>query len=249
MRTYGLIGYPLSHSFSPAYFAGKFQKENIEDCKYYAFALAHIEMLPQLLSDNPTLHGFNVTIPYKKKVIRFLDDGSSDVKKIIACNCVKIINGKLIGYNTDVEGFRQSLTPLLQSHHTKALVLGTGGAAAAVEYVLDQLNISFVNVSRNKLGKPNSISYADVNQSILNEYSLIINTTPVGMYPDVEKFPEIPYQFITPNHYLYDLVYNPINTTFLIKGKEMGAVTKNGSDMLIIQAEESWKIWNTKQYN
>ncbi len=244
IRKYGLIGYPLSHSFSPAYFTDKFAREGISNAVYQAFPLARIEDLPQLLVDNQDLCGLNVTIPYKKKIIRFLEEGNDAVKQTVACNCVKIVKGKLYGYNTDIIGFRDTLIPLLQPHHTKALILGTGGAAHAVEYVLKHLNISYVFVSRDKGSKPNCLNYADLNESWLSIFKLIINTTPLGQYPDVADCPPIPYKFLTSQHYLFDLLYNPSETVFLKHGKKKGSITQNGSDMLAIQAEESWKIWN-----
>jgi shikimate dehydrogenase len=243
MRRFGLIGYPLSHSFSPGYFAEKFAKEGIKDCVYEAYPLASIDELKQLLDCHKDLCGLNVTIPYKKKVIRFLDAGSEEVKQMVACNTIKIKDGKLIGYNTDVTGFELSLLPLLKPHHTHALILGTGGAAAAIEFVLNKLGIQFLFVSREKK-EANSIIYTQLNKQILDKYTLIINTTPLGMYPKVDEFPAIPYNYLSDKHYLFDLVYNPAETQFLKKGKEHGAVIKNGADMLIIQANESWRIWN-----
>lgn len=244
MRRFGLIGFPLSHSFSPGYFSKKFSEEGLHDCVYEAYPLPSINELKQLLEKYKDLEGLNVTIPYKKKVIRFLDEGSDEVKKIVACNCIKIKDGKLIGYNTDVPGFEQSLVSLLKPHHTKALVLGTGGAAAAIKYVLNKLKIDSLCVSRyKKLGK-SFITYPDVTKNVLSEYTLIINTTPLGMYPNVNECPAIPYQYLTDLHYLFDCTYNPVETMFLEKGKEHGAITKNGEDMLVIQADESWRIWN-----
>jgi shikimate dehydrogenase len=243
MRRFGLIGYPLSHSFSPGYFAEKFAKEGITDCVYDAYPLQSIDELTQLLHNNKDLCGLNVTIPYKKKVIRFLDEGSEEVKQMVACNTIKIKDGKLIGYNTDVTGFELSLLPLLQPHHTHALILGTGGAAAAIEFVLNKLGIQFLFVSREKK-EANSLTYNEVNKQVLDKYTLIVNTTPLGMYPKVNEFPAIPYNYLSDKHYLFDLVYNPLETQFLKKGKERGATVKNGSDMLIIQANESWRIWN-----
>jgi shikimate dehydrogenase len=243
MRRFGLIGYPLSHSFSPGYFAEKFAKEGIKDCVYEAYPLASIDELKQLLSSHKDLCGLNVTIPYKKKVIRFLDEGSEEVKQMVACNTIKIKDGKLIGYNTDVTGFELSLLPLLQPQHSHALILGTGGAAAAIEFVLNKLGIQFLFVSREKK-EANSLTYNEVNKQVLDKYTLIVNTTPLGMYPKVNEFPAIPYNYLSDKHYLFDLVYNPLETQFLKKGKERGATVKNGSDMLIIQANESWRIWN-----
>ena len=244
MRRFGLIGYPLGHSFSPDYFAKKFERQGITDCTYEAFPLKTIHQLKPLLEEHKDLVGLNVTIPYKKSVLRFLEEGSDAVKQIVACNCIKITNGKLVGYNTDVIGFELSLTPLLQAHHTKALILGTGGSAAAIEFVLRKLKIDFVFVSRDKT-KKKAITYADVTKEIIIQHPLIINTTPLGMHPNVDECPAIPYQYVTEQHYLFDLVYNPAETMFLKKGQEHGATVKNGADMLIIQAEESWRIWNT----
>lgn len=245
MRIFGLIGYPLSHSFSPAYFAEKFNREGLSDCIYKPFPTQSIDELTSLLANHPDLEGLNVTIPYKKDVLRFLHYSAEAVRQTGACNCIKIKNGILTGYNTDVTGFEKSLQSNLTQAHTKALVLGTGGSAAAVEFVLKKLGIDFLFVSRNRQPDKSILAYEDVSSEILNEYKLIINTTPLGMYPDVNNCPDISYEFLTKEHYLYDLVYNPAETIFLKKGTEKGAITKNGSDMLIIQAEESWKIWNT----
>lgn len=244
MRKFGLIGYPLSHSFSPAFFAEKFAREGHVDCSYDAFPLENIDHLLALIENNPGLEGLNVTIPYKKQVIPLLTKSTDAVSKMAACNCIKIKDGTLSGYNTDVVGFEKSLLPHLSKEHTKALVLGTGGAAAAVEYVLQKLNIDFLFVSRNSTPGMNQLAYSEVTQAVIKEHKLIINTTPLGMYPDINSFPDIPYEALGNEHYLYDLVYNPAETIFLRKGVEKGAVTKSGADMLVIQAEESWRIWN-----
>lgn len=249
MRKFGLIGYPLSHSFSPAFFAEKFLREGYADCLYEAFPIKSITELSSLLSDNPDLEGLNVTIPYKKDVVPYLQNYTEAVEKTGACNCIKIKNGKLTGYNTDVIGFEKSLLPHLTPAYTKALILGTGGAAAAVEFVLKQLEIKFLFVSRKSQPGKSYLTYNEINAEILNEYKLIINTTPLGMYPDVNDCPDITYEFLTSEHYLYDLIYNPMQTLFLKKGAEKGAITKNGSDMLIILAEESWKIWNEENHD
>jgi shikimate dehydrogenase len=244
MRKFGLIGYPLSHSFSPAYFAEKFAREGIKDCSYEAFAIETIDKFPALITDGE-LEGLNVTIPYKKAVIPFLDDASEAVEKTGACNCIKIKNGTLRGFNTDVIGFEKSLAEKLNSLHTEALIIGTGGSAAAVEYVLQKLQIEYLFVSRSISGRsPQPITYNDLSPDVIRQHRLIINTTPVGMYPAVDHAPDIPYEALTAQHYLFDLIYNPAETLFLKKGAEKGAVTKNGADMLIIQAEESWRIWN-----
>lgn len=244
MRRFGLIGYPLSHSFSPAFFSEKFNNEGLFDCTYEAYPIKSVEELTPLLANNPGLEGLNVTIPYKKEVIAFLQESSEAVKQTGACNCIKIENNILTGYNTDVIGFEKSLLPNLTNAHSKALILGTGGAAAAVAFVLNKLKIDFIYVSRTGNHAENSLSYHDADCGIIKEYKLIINTTPLGMYPGVDSCPDILYNCLTGEHYLYDLVYNPATTLFLKKGAEQGAITKNGSDMLIIQAEESWKIWN-----
>jgi len=244
MRRYGLIGYPLSHSFSQKYFTEKFQREQIADCVYENFPLADISKFSALIQQHDDLCGLNVTIPYKEKVIPFLTEQSDVVKATGACNCIKINNGRLAGYNTDVIGFENSLKPLLQPHHTKALVLGTGGAAKAVHYVLNKLGIAFTEVSRTP-SKAAQIAYDKIGEASISEYQLIINTSPVGMYPKVDECPPLPYQFLTSKHYLYDLVYNPAKTLFLQKGEAQGAAVKNGHDMLIIQAEEGWRIWNS----
>lgn len=244
MRRFGLIGYPLSHSFSPAYFSKKFDKEGISDCLYEAFPIKSVEELTSLLHNNPDLEGLNVTIPYKKEILTFLHQSTEAVKQTGACNCIKIREGILTGHNTDVTGFEKSLLSDLRPTHTKALILGTGGAAAAVEFVLKRLNIHFLFVSRKSQIGQKILTYKEISSKIIDEYKLIINTTPLGMYPDVNNCPGILYENLTKEHYLYDLIYNPAQTLFLKKGAEKGAVTKNGSDMLIIQAEESWKIWN-----
>lgn len=244
MRLFGLIGFPLSHSFSQRFFTDKFREEHIADCAYQNFPLENIDALRSVLEQHPHLEGLNVTIPYKEKVIPYLHHQSEVVKRIGACNCIKIVKGELHGYNTDVTGFEESLRPLLQAHHRKALVLGTGGAAKAVHFVLEKLGIAFLEVSRNPLTS-GQISYEQLTTAVLRDHTLIINTTPVGMYPNVDDCPPLPYAELTPRHYLFDLVYNPAKTKFLQQGEQQGAVIKNGSDMLVIQAEDSWRIWNS----
>lgn len=243
MRHFGLIGYPLGHSFSKKYFSEKFIKEGIENTGYENYPITSISDFPNLLQDH-SLNGLNVTIPYKEQVISFLDELSPVVKAIGACNCIKIVDGKKVGYNTDVVGFKSSFQPLLQAHHQKALVLGTGGAAKAVQYVLNELNIPFKMVSRSS--QKDGYAYEELTESIIQEYSIIINTTPLGTFPNVDEAPALPYAAINEQHYLYDLVYNPALTKFLSYGKAAGATIKNGSDMLVLQAEESWRIWNTQ---
>jgi len=239
-KLYGLIGYPLSHSFSKSYFAGKFQEENITDTYYELFPIAQIEALPLLITSHPNLRGLNVTIPYKQQVLPYLDDVSA--LPLQACNCIKIINGKLVGYNTDVAGFEHSFIEKLLPHQTQALVLGSGGASLAVQYVLGKLNIGFKVVSR---GNGAHLNYGQLDEAVMAGYLIVINTTPLGTYPNMDACPDIPYHLLTPMHYCYDLVYNPAVTLFLQKAEARGASIKNGSDMLKIQADVSWEIWNS----
>lgn len=249
MRSFGLIGYPLSHSFSAKYFAQKFAVENIADAEYRLFPLNDISEISSLLRLKPDLQGFNITIPYKVAILPFLQHVSDEAAGVGAVNCVKITrapgNIKLTGYNTDVYGFRESLLPLLKEHHTQALVLGTGGAAKAVCYTLKHLGIKYIQVSRSK-NEPGFMTYMELTENIISNNPLIINTSPLGMYPETEKCPEIPYSFLSERHLLYDLVYNPTETLFMKKGLEAGATVKNGLQMLELQAEKSWEIWNEK---
>jgi shikimate dehydrogenase len=242
MKKYGLIGYPLTHSFSKKYFSEKFDREAISNVTYELFPIENIGFLKDLLNAEPMLHGLNVTIPYKQEVMKFLDVLSPVVKEINACNCIKIVEGKLIGFNTDVIGFEKSLKKKLKIHHKQAIILGTGGAAKAVEYVLRKNGISYLQVSRNK--SETAISYEELTPEIISTHNLIVNTTPLGMYPAIDDAPAIPYGAISSSHYLFDLVYNPAETVFLKKGKMHGADTENGADMLVDQAEASWEIWN-----
>lgn len=238
----GLIGYPLSHSFSKGYFTQKFQKENILHHEYETYPIEKIEMVEGLMNHGG-LSGLNVTIPYKEVVIPFLDELDATAQEIGAVNTIKISNGKKIGYNTDCHGFQKSFEPQLQAHHKKALVLGTGGASKAVIYALKQLGIQYQYVSRTASNE--NISYDQVTPELLKEYTVIINTSPVGMYPNIDTFPPLPYEALTKEHYLYDLVYNPEVTSFLQKGLDQGATIKNGLDMLYLQAEKAWEIWDT----
>jgi shikimate dehydrogenase len=246
MRKFGLIGYPLSHSFSKKFFTQKYESEDITNCVYNLYPLKNIEELKQLLAEDAELEGLNVTIPYKLDVMPFLQEIDDAARKIGAVNCIKIINDGeqkiLKGFNTDAYGFEASLKPLLENGHNKALVLGDGGAAKAVKYVLDRLSIPFIIVTRT--ATDNSILYEDLTADILSEYTIVINTTPLGMSPDVISAPAIPYEFLTARHLVYDLVYNPEETTFLNKSKLQGATIKNGLEMLYLQAERSWYIWN-----
>ena len=240
-RLFGIIGYPLSHSFSPAYFLEKFEQERIF-AQYKAFEITSIHSLPDILKKNPTLEGLNVTIPYKQDVINYLDSLSKEAADINAVNCITIKDGLLNGQNTDIIGFEKSLLPLLKKHHHQALILGTGGAAAAVAYVLKKWNIPYQIVSRNQAS--NTITYEQLDATIINTHQLIINTTPLGTYPNINDCPPIPYALLTAEHLLYDLIYNPVETKFLAQGKAAGCSIKNGFEMLKVQAEESWKIWN-----
>jgi shikimate dehydrogenase len=242
MRLFGLIGYPLTHSFSKTYFTEKFKKEEIPNCRYDNFELKTIDELPKMIAQNPGLEGFNITIPYKESVLSFLDKSNELVVQTGACNCIKIINGKLVGFNTDVIGFERSLLSKVQAYQTNALILGTGGASKAVEFVLTRNGIHFTRVSRK--GSEKGLSYAQLTLALVKENLLIINTSPVGMYPHTNELPELPYEGVTPKHFLFDLIYNPEKTLFLKAGEEKGATIQNGYDMLIAQAEESWRIWN-----
>lgn len=243
MRVFGIIGYPLDHSFSQKYFSEKFQREGILDCKYETYPIKSIDELELVLRQEPQLEGLNITIPHKQSILSFLDDSTNIPFGLNACNCVRIVDGKLIGYNTDVIGFERSLLSRLNDHHKKALILGNGGAAEAVKFVLQRLNINYKIVSR-KIHKDAELTYANLNETVIKENLLIINTTPVGTFPAVDGCPEIPYEYLTPQHLLYDLVYNPEKTLFLKKGEEYGALIKNGYEMLVVQAEESWDIWD-----
>ena len=250
MKIYGLIGYPLQHSFSSKFFNEKFKQENI-DAEYLNFEIEHIFDLRRILVFNPHLKGLNVTIPYKEAVLTFLDDISPVAKDIGAVNVIKIERSfgdtygyKLKGYNTDFIGFKKSIEPLIQPKlHTKALVLGTGGASKAVCKALETLGIQWTYVSRNP--KERALTYDTLKPEIISENRVIINTTPLGTYPNIEESADIPYSAITSQHLLYDLVYNPTETSFLKKGKIMGATIKNGAEMLELQALASWDIWNS----
>jgi len=242
MRLFGLIGHPLTHSFSKNYFTEKFEKEGMTGYRYELFPLKTIGALPFLLRDHPELEGLNVTIPYKQQVLPLLTEIHIP-EGLPACNCINISGERLVGYNTDITGFEKSLRPLLRSGHKKALVLGSGGASAAVTFVLQKLGIGFTIVSRKPQQEP-ALRYAAVTREVIREHNIIINTTPLGMFPDEQSCPEIPYQFVTASHLFYDLVYNPAKTLFLQKGEAKGAAIKNGEEMLVLQAEESWRIWN-----
>lgn len=245
MKKFGIIGYPLGHSFSPGYFNEKFQNEGI-DAIYEKYELPVITDLQAIIDYTQDLCGFNVTIPYKEKVMSYLDVISPEARAIGAVNVVKVTNkdGKkhLEGYNSDLIGFTRSIQPLLEAHHKKALVLGTGGASKAVMYGLHKLGIETMLVSRYQ--KNNTIQYEQIDEEVMKEYTVIVNCTPCGMAPHFDECPAIPYSHITPKHLLFDLIYNPDETLFLKNGREQGAVTKNGLEMLLLQAEGAWEIWN-----
>ena len=241
MRQFGLIGRNISYSFSKSYFADKFINENIVDAVYNVFDLQQIDEVEKVFATEG-LVGFNVTIPYKQEIIPFLDELSPEAKAIGAVNTVLIKNGKRIGHNTDCYGFHHSILPLLDSHHKKALVLGNGGAAKAVFYILDELNIAYKIVSRTTL--ENQFTYDDLDEEIISQHQIIINCSPVGTFPNIEDAPLLPYQFVSEKHLLYDLIYNPPVTKFLENGQNNGAKIKNGHEMLVLQAEKAWKIWN-----
>jgi shikimate dehydrogenase len=242
MHLFGLLGYPLSHSFSKRFFTEKFERESIENCRYDLYSIEKIDLIRDILQQNPELLGLNVTIPYKQAVMPFLDAIEEAAAEAGAVNSIKIQNGKLTGYNTDILGFEESLLNWITPRKTlKALVLGNGGAAKAVFYVLKKYNISYQIVARSP--KSDEISYESLNKRTINTHRLIINTTPLGMLPNIDTCPNIPYQHLTEKHYLYDLVYNPEQTLFLTNGIAQGAATKNGIEMLHSQAINAWKIW------
>jgi len=251
MKLYGLIGFPLSHSFSKKYFTAKFEKENITDCKFELFEIPKAEQLVDLVKQNPDVKGVTVTIPHKKAVIPLLDSLDESARKVGAVNVIKVMNnGKLRGYNSDYYGFKTSLQKFIDKTVNQALILGTGGASLAVKAALDDMQIDTVFVSRqpDKIEDPsiaeNCISYDDLTNEIIEAYSLIINCTPKGTYPNLNECPEIPYHYLTNKHFLYDLVYNPENTLFMQKGAAKGAKVMNGLEMLYGQAEKAWEIWN-----
>lgn len=241
MRKFGLIGYPLGHSFSRKYFSEKFIAESVSGCVYDNYELASVSLLENLFKD-PEIEGLNVTIPYKQDVLAYLDSPDPVVREVGACNCIRIRNGRREGFNTDITGFEVSLKEKWQPTDNEALVLGTGGSSLAAVFILKRLGVSVRRVSR----KPGNrlLTYEDLTESIMRPVKLIVNCTPAGTHPNVEEAPPVPYHLIRPDQYLFDLVYNPPVTRFLAEGAARGARTKNGSDMLKIQAEESWRIWN-----
>lgn len=248
MDKYGLIGYPLGHSFSNVYFNQKFIDEKI-DAVYEKFEIPTIDLLPEVIDSNPNLRGLNVTIPYKQKVLPFLDAISPEARAIGAVNVIKVTRDgakiSLKGYNSDVIGFTKSIEPMLDKTHTKALILGTGGASKAVDYGLKSLGLETIFVSR--FQRPGTIQYEDITPNVIKEYNVIVNCTPCGMYPNTEECPNLPYQAMDNHTILYDVIYNPDTTLFMKKGAEHGANTKNGLEMLLLQAFASWEFWNGKE--
>ena len=246
-KKYGLIGFPLGHSFSKIYFNRKFLSEGI-DAEYVNFEIKNVKDLKSVLRENPDLCGLNVTLPHKMDVIPLLDSITENARNIGAVNVIKFKKGlfgklHLEGHNSDITGFKQSIEPMLNETHKKALILGTGGASKAVFHGLKQLGIESTFVSREKEGY--SLIYSELTESMLEEYTVIVNTTPLGMYPNTDCCPDIPYKALTPSHFLCDLIYNPDETLFMRKGKEYGAEVKNGLEMLLLQAFISWEIWNS----
>ncbi|WP_456461367.1 shikimate dehydrogenase family protein [Lutibacter sp.] len=242
---FGLIGKSISYSFSKKYFTEKFHKLGLDTFRYYNYDLPEIDEFPFILYQREEdFKGFNVTIPYKESIMKYLDEVEEEALEIGAVNTIKVTSeNKLIGYNTDVYGFQKSIEPTLKKHHKNALILGTGGASKAVSYALNKLEIQNKFVSRKSL--ESNFLYSDLNENIIEKYTVIINCTPLGTHPNVENSPSIPYQFITNKHLLFDLIYNPAETKFLKEGKKRGAIIKNGYEMLELQAEKSWEIWNS----
>ena len=244
MAHFGLVGKTLQHSFSKTYFEKKFKELNLENYLYKLFEIDSIEKIKKIVGDDPTLKGLNVTIPYKESIIPYLDELSAEAKEIGAVNCIKILNGRLIGYNTDVYGFSQSIKPFLDTNHERALILGTGGASKAVAYALKKVGVEVYFVTSSQIKKTeNTFFYSEINEVVMNAFKLVVNASPVGTFPNVLDYPSLPYQFFTPLHLAYDLVYNPEQTLFLEHAKEKGAITVNGLSMLKLQAEKSWEIW------
>lgn len=247
MKKYGILGYPLAHSFSKRFFTEKFERGKV-DAAYENFEIDNISKFPEIITENPNLIGLNVTIPYKEQVIPYLNELEDAAREVGAVNTIKISRTEtevyLKGFNTDTHGFENSLKPLLKPQHSKALILGTGGASKAVKYILSKLGIDFISASIEEL-KENEIRYEEIDSRIMTERLLIINATPLGTFPDVDTSPKIPYELITENHLLFDLVYNPETTKFMKMGLKKGATVKNGNEMLQLQALKSYKIWNS----
>lgn len=250
MRIFGLLGFPLNHSKSKEYFTSRFEKDYMPDCRYENFEIKDVAELRDLLNYFPDIEGLNVTIPHKTNVIEILDETDPVAGVIGAVNCLKIIRKnekvQIKGYNTDAVAFKDSLKPMLDNFRGKSLILGTGGSSRAVSFVLKEMEIEHLFVSRNK-SQNHTITYKDIDAGLLTEYKLIINCTPLGMFPDINSSPDLPYAALNSEHILFDLVYNPEETSFLMQGKSQGSKIKNGLEMLILQAEASWKIWNTNE--
>ncbi|HNW49615.1 MAG TPA: shikimate dehydrogenase [Prolixibacteraceae bacterium] len=248
MKTYGLIGYPLGHSFSKKFFTEKFEKEGLVDCRYLNFEIESIDLFPSIFEKNPDICGLNCTIPYKQQVIPFLDEIDEETQAVGAVNTIKIIrtaNGvKLKGFNTDIIGFERSLKPMLSEKHKKALILGTGGASKAIKHILTKLNIDYLSASIEEPLNESEIRYYQIDKAMIGERLVIINATPLGTFPKVDNCPSIPYEYLSCDHVLFDLVYNPEITLFMKRGLEKGARVKNGLEMLHGQALASWEIWN-----
>lgn len=247
IKQYGLIGKSLAHSFSPEYFRRKFENEKIKDAFYSLFPFEHIDLFPSFIQENPNVFGLNVTSPFKEEIIKYVDVLHNTARKIGAVNVLKIVRtpqkSTVYGFNTDVIGFKQTLFQYAYQKHSYALILGTGGVSKAVAFVLSDLHINFTFVSRTK--KHNMLTYDEITPEVIHSNTLIINCTPLGMFPMIHTFPILPYNEIGAKHLLIDLVYNPDETFFLSEGKRKGAMTKNGFDMFCVQAEMAWKIWNT----
>lgn len=241
-KKFGLIGERLSHSFSKGYFDAKFLKLSLLNYVYTNYELSDLSGVDKLLKD-PEIVGLNVTNPYKTQIIPYLSELSNEAKDINAVNCIKIINGKSIGYNTDCYGFSQSIKPFLEPIHNRALIIGTGGSSKAVAYALEKIGVDVFYLSRSVHSSPKVITYNSLNSNVINACKLIVNCTPVGLFPNINDSPDIPYESITPEHLCYDLIYNPSETEFLLKCKSKGALVVNGLSMLHQQAEKAWEIW------
>ena len=242
MIKFGIIGFPLGHSFSRGFFTEKFAREGI-DAQYLNFEIPDVAMLKDILRENPELRGLNVTLPHKQAVIPLLDELSDEAREIGAVNVIRVRDGRLKGFNSDIIGFSESIRPLLQPHHTKALILGTGGASKAIRVGLSRLGIEWTYVSRTP--REEMLTYSTLTPEVMEQYTVIVNCSPVGMFPKVDEAPAIPYELLTPKHLLFDCVYNPEDTLFMKKGREQGAIVKNGLEMLHLQAVASWEFWNS----
>ncbi len=249
MKTYGLIGYRLGYSFSKGFFTGKFEDEGLKEHEYVNFELDTIDEFPSIFEKNSQIAGLNCTIPYKQQIMAYMDEIDEEATKVGAINTVKIMRSdrgvKLKGFNTDVYGFENSLKPMLNEKHKKALILGTGGASKAIKYILEKLDIDYVSASIEEKLFEKEIRYEQIDEALLKESLIVINATPLGTFPKVDTCPDIPYDCLTDHHVLFDLVYNPEETLFMKKGKTQGASVKNGLEMLHLQAIKAWEIWNS----